>query len=136
MTQNSIRVWLNQTHDPITTEFDHATHLSLCKIDPYLVTFCHTHKCIDYITQTQTDEKNVILLISSTMPSQSLDALRHRGQEFSQINSIYVFASNETNTIEDVKVSSAVYTNLESLCNQLRQVPTIYPRISSVIWQD
>ncbi len=57
MTQNSITVWLNQTHDPITTEFDRATHLSLCKIDPYLVTFRHTHKCIDYITQAQTDEK-------------------------------------------------------------------------------
>jgi hypothetical protein len=50
MTQNSNTVWLNQTHDPITTEFHRATHLSLCEIDPYLVTFRHTQKCIDYIT--------------------------------------------------------------------------------------
>jgi hypothetical protein len=120
MTQNSITVWLNQTDDPTTAEVDRATHLSLCQIDPYLVTFRDTHKCVDYITQTQTDEKKFILLISSTTLSQSLDVLRDLGQEFSQINSIYVFDSNQTNTIEDVKVSSAVYTNLELLCNRLR----------------
>ncbi|CAF0775926.1 unnamed protein product [Didymodactylos carnosus] len=59
------------------------------------------------------------------MPFQSLDALLHLRQEFSQIDSVYVFYSNEMDTAKDVEVSSGVYTNIESLCNHLRQVPTI-----------
>ncbi len=47
MTQNSSNVWLDRKYDPAAAEINRTNHLFLCRVDPYLVTFCDSDKCID-----------------------------------------------------------------------------------------
>jgi hypothetical protein len=120
MSQNWITVWLDLTYGNSATTVDSAaTHLALCKIDPYLVTFRKSDRCINYITGLQANHNKVIVLISNDTP---VDTLLQQSEELSQIGSVYIVLSNETSDTEIFKISAkirGIYTDLESLCNQL-----------------
>ncbi|UJR18521.1 hypothetical protein I4U23_005427 [Adineta vaga] len=137
MAQNSVTVWLDETCDSIVSnEINSDTHLTLCKIDPYLVTFRDLDKCADYIIQTETDEKKVLLLISSETPSKSLDVFLKLKEKFSHIDSVYCFTSNEFDSNKHINAPSGIYTNFESLCDNLRKLPDIQRHRRKTLFRD
>ncbi|CAF1450341.1 unnamed protein product [Rotaria sordida] len=124
MVENWITIWLDHRSDLTVVGSDRTTHLALCKIDPYLITFRNSNECIDYTSELQPDENKVILIISSDSYP---DILLKITEELSQIDSIYVLYSNETDhqTFENLSKIHAIYTDLEALCSQLRLLPNI-----------
>ncbi|CAF0814736.1 unnamed protein product [Didymodactylos carnosus] len=129
MVPNWITIWLDLTYDTsATTTGSVATHLCLCKTDPYLLTFRSSDKCIDYITDLQDDDK-VILLISNDT---SVHTLLQQSEELPQVDSVYILSSNKT--FETSTKIRGIYTNLESLCAHLWQLSNIkrYRRESSL----
>ncbi|CAF1576730.1 unnamed protein product, partial [Didymodactylos carnosus] len=120
MLQNIITIWLDRAD-----KTDSALHLLLCKIDPYVVTFRDTDRCIDYITDLKEDEIKTVLIISSGTASLTPDTLLQLSEELLQIVSIYILSSNDTN-IETLELSEKVqgfYTDSKLLCDQLCQLP-------------
>ncbi len=91
MSQNLIMIWLDRTYESAAAAKTHSTlHRSLCEIDPYLVTFRHSDKCIDYITDLNEDKNKIVLIISNELPSPSPDTLLLRSEELLQIDSVYM----------------------------------------------
>ncbi len=65
MSTNSVNIiWLNTTYNGNTFKIDNATHLSLCRIDPCLLTFHDLDKCLDYITTFKNTK--VVLIITTS----------------------------------------------------------------------
>ncbi|CAF1342459.1 unnamed protein product [Didymodactylos carnosus] len=130
MFQSLITIWLDQVYDTAPTsavKINSATHLSLCKIDPYLITFRDSDECIDYITDLKEDETKVVLIISISNAISYLrsDVLFQLGDQLLQVDSLYVLFSNDTNieTFEPSKKVQGLYTDTKSLRNQLYQLP-------------
>jgi hypothetical protein len=97
MEENSITVWFDRTYDPIHAAMNRTVHLSLCKIDPYLLIFRDSSKCIDYIINIE-DDKSVIMIVSSNKPFISTDSLLNMRNECSRIHSVcilYVYKQND-----------------------------------------
>ncbi|UJR11654.1 hypothetical protein I4U23_015835 [Adineta vaga] len=124
MTKTITTIWLDQsqTHDS-------QCYISLCKIDPYLISYRDVHKCIDYITHLNDDENGVILIISTNkLLSPSDDTWIQQCVKLSQIESIYIlFNSTDVNS-ELVKKTSkirGIYTERYLLCDELSSLPNI-----------
>ncbi len=69
---------------------DSQCYVSFCKIDPYLISYRDTQKCIDYITNLKNDEDRVILIISTDKLLSSSDTLIQQCVKLTQIESIYI----------------------------------------------
>ena len=89
MEENFTTVWFDRTYDPKNTTMNRRLHLSLFKIDPYLLTFRDSSKCIDYITDVK-DDNSVILIVSSNELFLSIDSLLNLRNECSQIHSVCI----------------------------------------------
>jgi tetratricopeptide (TPR) repeat protein len=135
MADNWVRtVWLDQAYEAGIKSDRVKVQLSLCKVDPYLITFRDSNKCIYYITNLKEEESKIILIISNGTQhlSSPSDSLLKLSEELSQVDAIYILYSNERNAaVESLQTSSkicGIYTNLDILCNQLSQMPTINRR--------
>ncbi|CAF0882986.1 unnamed protein product [Didymodactylos carnosus] len=122
----AITIWLDELYKLGSSDKNDrvTTHLSLCKFDPYLITIRDLQKCNDYISNLQEDKDTVLLIISSD--TSSLSAVISKLLKLPQIESIYILCSNEFNTAELFEISSkvvGVYTHVEVLYHQLRQLP-------------
>ncbi|CAF3958052.1 unnamed protein product [Rotaria sp. Silwood1] len=91
---------------------------------------------MDYIIQTTCENKKLILLVASEEPFQSLETFLRLRQQFSHIDSVYVFHENETDSTKDVAAPHRIYRNVESLCNHIRELPAVRRRRQERIWND
>lgn len=84
--QNWNTIWLDRRQHLAASTTISTIHLSLCKIDPYLVTFRDVDKCIDYIVNMKDDENKVILIISNHSAYQCPRTLIQQSEELSIID--------------------------------------------------
>ena len=117
MTKIVTTIWLDQTQI-----CDRQCYISFCTIDPYLITYRDTQKCIDYITGLKPDEYRVIMIITINQLLSSTDTLIQQYVNLSQIESIYILCISTEIGIEiDDKQSKVrgIYTELNLLCKSL-----------------
>ncbi|UJR12052.1 hypothetical protein I4U23_016230 [Adineta vaga] len=107
-------IWLNKSG-----QYDSNVHMCLCKLDPYLVTFCNTDKCIDFITNMEEDvEGKVLLIISIEMFPIPVYTMLQLCEELAQIDSIYILDSTEmefTGILATFTKVRGVYKNSKAL---------------------
>ncbi|CAF3851906.1 unnamed protein product [Rotaria sp. Silwood1] len=132
MTVDSVIIWLDQTYDDVAAvakaKTGAAIHVALCKVDPYLVTFRDSNKCIDYITDiTENETKKVLIISSEKTISLPVNTLLQLSEELLQIASVYILILNDTTEkpLEKTTKVHGVYAHLKALCNQLYQLPYI-----------
>ncbi|CAF4015774.1 unnamed protein product, partial [Rotaria sp. Silwood1] len=123
MTKAVTIIWLDQaqTHDS-------QCHISFCTVDPYLLSYRDTQKCIDYITNLKEDEDRVILIISTKKLLSASDTLIQQCVKLTQVEATYIlYDSTEANAERFDKPSKVrgVYTEQYSLCNELTLLPYI-----------
>ncbi|CAF1259604.1 unnamed protein product [Adineta steineri] len=102
--------------------------MSLCEIDPYLISYRDVHKCIDYIINLDDDKNSVILIISTNKLLFPSDAWIQQCAKLSQIESIYILStSTDVNSELVNKLSKirGIYTERYSLCDELSSLPNI-----------
>ncbi|CAM4937448.1 unnamed protein product [Rotaria socialis] len=119
MTENVHTVWLDLVYKQATSKSKTVIHLSLCKIDPNLVTFRNMDKCINYIKNLNQNDDKVILIISTSTTSHLLKTFLQQTEELSQVSTVYVLYLNQcsfawTVTSLVIKVLLTVHTLLSS----------------------
>jgi tetratricopeptide (TPR) repeat protein len=123
MTKTVTTIWLDEAQTR-----DSQCHMSFCTIDPYLIAYRDTQKCIDYINNLKDEEDRVILIISTNHLLSSSDTLIQQCVKLAQIESIYIlYSSIEVSTERFDKSSKVrgVYTERYSLCNDITFLPHV-----------
>ena len=125
MPLNWVTIWLDRTYETAVATINTEIHLSLCKVDPFLMTFRDFVKCVDYMKNLKEDESRVNLIISNDTAPLSPETFLQRIEEHSLIHSIYLLILNTTHrqTYEMSPKVHGIYTDLKSLCTQLYQLP-------------
>lgn len=113
-------IWLDRAYSIVDKKSNIEIHFSLCKIDPYLITFRDTDKCFNYIHER---DDEIILIISDKTSADR--AFLQQCEELSQINSVYILSSPDIQISQTMSKPCEIYTNLESLCIRLWQLPNI-----------
>ncbi|CAF1278122.1 unnamed protein product [Adineta steineri] len=127
MPQNFIStIWLNQTYKQSGINVNSTTHLCFRNIDPNLITFRDSFKCLNYISNLGEFGNNVILLVTYDTFYQPSDMLLQLCEQLNQIGSIYILCSTEIHNrqlAEKLTKYRGIYKNVESLCHKLLQLP-------------
>ncbi|CAF1116131.1 unnamed protein product [Adineta ricciae] len=130
----NITIWLDQVYDvnkPTIVKRNHmvqAVHISLCKVDPYIVTFRDADLCFNYIIRMNDDDKQAVLVISCDNPANLSKRILTQCQELRQIASVYVLSitkdeSGIVNSSSYMPKLCGHFTDVSELCNQLGQLP-------------
>lgn len=122
-------IWLDQMSSTAATVAT-TMHLSLCKIDPYLMRFSSSDRCFDYITHINQIDTQIILIISCDSTNDLPYSLLKRCDESPRISAVHAFSFTQGATICSEVLSNTTkmhgpYTDISELCNQLKQLPYI-----------
>ncbi|CAF4819848.1 unnamed protein product [Rotaria socialis] len=106
-------------------------YISLCKIDPYLVSYRNAQSCIDYISNSLGNEDHVVLIVSYYKTLLASDKSMQQFVQLTQVHAIYILCdANEINAKIFSKSTriSGIYTDFYSLCNDLNSLTSINRR--------
>ncbi|CAF0778567.1 unnamed protein product [Didymodactylos carnosus] len=124
-------IWLDLTYTVCSRDESVRTHLALCKVDRYLITFRDTQKCLDYIAEL-TEEKVILIITHETSVFSADSILLQRNHNLQQIDSLYIIYSTETNSSDFMEMSSKIHrisrAQLQPFCDQLSSTPSFQQR--------
>ncbi|CAF1457772.1 unnamed protein product [Adineta steineri] len=119
-------IWLDQTNDHVILKTERiATHLSLCKIDPYLNIFRNIDSCIDHINNISQYENTIFLFISTQISSSSINSLLQVCEELVKIDSIYILCDSFEMNVDFFEISTKICfisTGVELMLEELDQL--------------
>ena len=123
MTQGMTIIWLD-----LTQTRDSQCYVSLCKIDPFLISYRDTQKCLDYVLNLKDDAKRVILIISMNEVFTSSDTVIQQYIQTTQIEFIYIlWNSTKVNIAKFDKLNKVcgIYTDRFLLWNELSSLHSV-----------
>ena len=124
-------IWLDLTYTVCSRNESVQTHVALCKVDPYLITFRDAEKCLDYIAEL-TEEKVILIVTHETSVFSADSIVSQRNYDVQQINALYIIYSTETNTSDFMMMASKIHrvsrAQLQPFCDQLSSIPSFQQR--------
>ncbi|CAF1337077.1 unnamed protein product [Didymodactylos carnosus] len=129
MAETFLTIWLDtQNHDTDTKSPVTQTLLQLHNVVIYVQLFHDADECIDYITDIKKDDRKTFFVIScdTQFGNEIKSTLLQLAEELPQIHSVYTMGSNEKESDAfSYSKSHGIYTDVQSLCNQMFRTVTI-----------